>query len=339
MKTQILEIYSEKDILPVARAADILNRGDIVVFPTETVYGIGADATNAKAVDKIFSVKQRPKDNPLIVHIGCISLLSEIVETIPSAVMPLLQTVWPGPLTIILKARKGMLPDNVRAGLDTVAIRMPNHPAAMAILKQLGKPVAAPSANISGTPSATRFEHVLRDFEGKVAAIVKSIEPVYGLESTVVDVTHTPYMVMRPGEISAQTIQQITGIPTCYYDKKTSDKPSSPGMKYKHYAPHAKVFLMLSATLLEQTLNTLRKLYKCLIYPKSLQIEHMNNKNILPVAYEGVDAFKHNIYHWFRMADENKCEAIVVLLPEVMDENEKRMLLDRLTRAATEIVP
>lgn len=229
-----------------SQAVDLLNKGEVVAFPTETVYGLGAVATNEQAVKKIFEAKGRPSDNPLIVHIGTLEQLKEYIEEIPDITYPLIETFWPGPLTLIMKPKKGIFAPNVTAGLSTVGIRMPNHPVALNLLKRLGKPVAAPSANRSGRPSPTKAIHVLEDLQGLIPYIIDGGETGVGLESTVLDITTTPPVILRPGGVTAEMLKEVIGEvvqPTVeQYNLKST--PKSPGMKYTHYAPKAPLYLI-----------------------------------------------------------------------------------------------
>lgn len=228
------------------QAVDILNKGEVVAFPTETVYGLGAVATDEQAVKKIFEAKGRPSDNPLIVHIGTIDELKKYVEEIPNITYSLINAFWPGPLTLIMKPKKGIFAPNVTAGLSTVGLRMPDHPVALTLLKKLGKPVAAPSANRSGRPSPTKAEHVLEDLQGLIPFIIDGGETGVGIESTVLDITTTPPVILRPGSITFEMLQEVVGevIQPTVEEQKHESTPKSPGMKYTHYAPKAPLYLI-----------------------------------------------------------------------------------------------
>lgn len=246
------------------RAAELLRRGEAVAFPTETVYGLGANALDAAAVDKIFKAKGRPSDNPLIVHIAHREQLNQLVAEIPPIGNQLMDRFWPGPLTIVMSRRAGV-PDGVTAGLSTVGLRMPDHPVAIALLEKAGVPVAAPSANRSGRPSPTTASHVLEDLAGKIAAVVDGGATGVGVESTVVDVTVDPPMILRPGGVTREMLQKAIGKvqvdPSLERQGGGSDLdplladhdrahgiqdfvPRSPGMKYTHYAPKAEMWIV-----------------------------------------------------------------------------------------------
>jgi len=225
----------------IEEAAALLKNGEVVAFPTETVYGLGADATSAVAVSKIFAAKGRPSDNPLIVHIGALEQLRVVVSEIPDVARALMDAFWPGPLTLILPKQENM-PREVTAGLSTVGVRMPSHPLALALLREAGLPIAAPSANVSGRPSPTAEQHVLDDLEGKIAGILaEGGVAEIGLESTVLDCTTKPPTILRPGAVTKAELEGIIGAVDTLEVQEDSGSlaPKSPGMKYKHYAPSA----------------------------------------------------------------------------------------------------
>lgn len=232
----------------IAAAAELLQKGELVAIPTETVYGLAADALNGPAVARIFEAKGRPMDNPLIVHIADWEALPSLVAEIPDIARKLADAYWPGPLTMIFK-KGGGIPDQVSAGLSTVAVRMPSHPVARAIIRASGCPLAAPSANRSGIPSPTTAAHVLADMEGRIAAVVDGGECRVGLESTVVDLSGpTPPRLLRPGGVTPEMLEKAAGPieidPAVTHALKEGAVAASPGMKYKHYAPKAKVILI-----------------------------------------------------------------------------------------------
>lgn len=240
MKTERLGIGKED----LVRAAALLRQGEVVALPTETVYGLGANALNVQAVRKIFAAKGRPQDNPLIVHISNLSQLPQLAREIPPLASTLARQFWPGPLTMVLKKSQA-IPDEVSAGLDTVAIRFPAHPVAREIIELAAVPIAAPSANASGRPSTTTAKHVLEDLDGKVAAVVDGGSCGVGVESTVVDVTGDKLRLLRPGGITLEQLTAAAGpVEVDAALRRLLDQnetPRSPGMKYKHYAPRAPV--------------------------------------------------------------------------------------------------
>lgn len=228
-------------------AADIIKNGGLVAIPTETVYGLAANALDGKAVSKIFKAKGRPMDNPLIVHVSCIEEIDKLVSEIPPQAKKLANTFWPGPLTIILK-RSNIIPAEVSAGLDTVAIRLPNNDVTRKLIKIAGVPLAAPSANTSGSPSPTSANHVLHDLDGKIDAILDAGNCRVGLESTVITLTSPVPTLLRPGGVTVEELRNVLGnveIDKAVIDKVDSlETVSSPGMKYKHYSPKTKIVIV-----------------------------------------------------------------------------------------------
>jgi len=227
-------------------AVALLKQGECVAFPTETVYGLGANALDAEAVAKIYAAKGRPADNPLIVHIHSVEQVSVLTAGCHPLARTLMDRFWPGPLSLVLP-KSDTIPDIVSAGLDTVAIRMPDHILALELLRRADLPVAAPSANISGSPSPTRAEHVLQDLNGRIPLIIDGGPTGWGVESTVLDCTCWPFRVLRPGGVTVEQLQQFAEVeidPAVFHNGVTA-KPRSPGMKYRHYAPKAEVVLVL----------------------------------------------------------------------------------------------
>lgn len=237
----------ERDKINIDRAAEILKNGGIVAIPTETVYGLAADAYNIDAVKRIFEAKGRPQDNPLIVHVSDMEMLSEVTGNVPAKAFECAEAFWPGPFTMVLP-RGERIPAAVSAGLDTVAVRMPSNSVAHEIIKRSGLPLAAPSANLSGSPSPTTAEHVLLDLDGRIDAVVVSGRADVGVESTVVTLCTDPPRLLRPGGITLEQLKKV--LPDIVVDKAVLSAPeegkpvASPGMKYKHYSPKAKVVIL-----------------------------------------------------------------------------------------------
>lgn len=248
MNTEIFTITDiEKQADEIARAAGYLRAGELVAIPTETVYGLGANALDGNAVKKIFAAKGRPQDNPLIVHIADVSELYGIAREVPDAALKLAEAYWPGPLTIILP-KSDAIPEEVSAGLDTVAIRMPSHPVANAVIRAAGVPVAAPSANISGFPSPTAAQYVIDDMNGRIACIVDGGDCEFGIESTVVTLATNPPQLLRPGAVTLEQLKAVLGDvtvnPAVLNPLAEGAQAASPGMKYKHYAPRAEISIV-----------------------------------------------------------------------------------------------
>lgn len=242
MKTRILST-TENDI---AEAAGIIQQGGLVAFPTETVYGLGADALNAEAVAKVYEAKGRPSDNPMIVHIARASDIGQLTPMLSEDIVNLIDNFWPGPLTMVLKKKAGV-PDRTTGGLDTVAVRMPDSEAALELIREADCPIAAPSANISGRPSPTRAGDVIADMNGRIDAVIQGDDCRVGIESTVLDMTGDTPVILRPGIITAEDIEAVLKKEVKYDEALLKDKqgedgdirPKAPGMKYKHYAPKA----------------------------------------------------------------------------------------------------
>lgn len=243
MKTRVLHYTELNKDLVYEEAAMTLKNGGLVAFPTETVYGIGANALEPEVVKKIYSAKGRPSDNPLIVHVGEAEDVASYVMEIPTAASMLMAAFWPGPLTMIFKKNE-VIPDLITGGLDTVAIRVPAHPVARGIIKASGLPIAAPSANLSGKPSPTVAKHVIEDLQGRVDMIVDGGDAEIGLESTVLDLTQPVPMILRPGGITKAMLEEVIGEVTFdahLMNARTDEVPKSPGMKYRHYAPEGQL--------------------------------------------------------------------------------------------------
>ncbi|MEM4970240.1 MAG: L-threonylcarbamoyladenylate synthase [Sulfolobales archaeon] len=228
-------------------AAKVLRRGGVVAFPTETVYGLGADAMNPNAVKKVFEIKGRPPDNPLIVHISSFNMLFDVTNDLSEDIIKILRILWPGPFTAILK-KKESVPDITTAGLPFIAVRMPAHPVALALIEEFGKPIAAPSANKSGKPSPTIAEHVIEDLGDSVDLIIDGGETFFGVESTILDLTKDPPTLLRPGPIDPEALERIIGkkilIPSFARGLGEAEKALAPGMRYRHYAPDKKLILI-----------------------------------------------------------------------------------------------
>lgn len=236
--------HPESDPNAVRDAAAILRRGGLLGIPTETVYGLGADALNEDAVSRIFLAKGRPQDNPLIIHVPDASWLESYCRDVPPAAYQLAERFWPGPLTMILP-RRDIVPLQTTGGLETVGVRCPNHPVTLAIIEAAGVPIAAPSGNTSGRPSPTTAAHMIEDMDGKIDGIVDGGPCTVGVESTIIDLTVTPPRLLRPGGLPLESLRQVLG--EVAVDKAVTgllaagERPRAPGMKYRHYAPHAPV--------------------------------------------------------------------------------------------------
>jgi len=288
----------------ISDAAKCLRDGGTVVFPTETVYGLGADAFNPDAIDKIYKAKGRPSDNPLIIHISDISDLDKLASCINNNAKLLIDKFWPGPLTLIFP-KNNLVLSKVTAGLDTVAVRFPSNITAQKLIKQSGVLVAAPSANISGSPSPTICEDVISDLKGRVDYIIDGSGCEIGLESTVVDVSGTDTIILRPGAVTLEMIKDI--IPDARLDSGLIDEnsvPKCPGLKYKHYSPKAKVVVVQGEKdkikeYITDKLNFENNIgiltYKSTAYPKSAIVINAGNT---------MEEYAHNLFTSLRKFDK-----------------------------------
>lgn len=292
-----------------------LRNGKLVIFPTETVYGIGANALDAKAVDDIFKAKGRANDNPLIVHVANFDMVHELTYEPTPIEKHLMDAFMPGPFTLILKKKK-MIPDNVSAGLDTVGIRMPENDIARKIIEEANVPVAAPSANISSHPSGTKIEDIKDEFDGKVDIIVDGGETKIGIESTVVKVIDGIPNVLRPGKITPEDIKDVVGIVKIdeHVYKKAEGKVESPGMKYRHYAPNSNCIMIYS----EQDEILIEEIKKHLT-PNTIIIGYLEHQKYFPTtkfyvhgSKNNYDEISHNIFSLLRKVDKEHPDLIII---------------------------
>lgn len=248
MKTKYYKIDPKNiDIEQMQEAGELIASGELVAFPTETVYGLGGDALHPEAAKKIYEAKGRPSDNPLIIHIAEVSDLERVAKEVPPQAKKLADAFWPGPLTMIVW-KKDEVPYATTGGMDTVAVRMPDHPVALELIRQSGKLIAAPSANTSGRPSPTEASHVMEDLEGRIAMVLDGGSVGIGIESTIIDLTEPTPMILRPGYITPQMLSDVLGeeviIDPGIIAADDTTKPKAPGMKYKHYAPKADMIIV-----------------------------------------------------------------------------------------------
>ncbi len=246
METVIARMCDGINEAEISRAGEILRRGGLVAFPTETVYGLGANALDAEAAGKIYRAKGRPSDNPLIVHIADWDAIYKIAAEIPAEAKLLADAFWPGPLTMILR-KSDVVPPATTGGLDTVAVRLPDHAVARALIRAGGGYVAAPSANTSGRPSPTKAEHVAQDMDGVIDMIIDGGDVEIGIESTIVDLTDRTPTILRPGYISREMLGRVLGtveVDRALISEDSDLRPKAPGMKYRHYAPKAQLFIV-----------------------------------------------------------------------------------------------
>ncbi len=308
MKTVYLKTSAKApDEHVLKEAADCIRKGGLVVFPTETVYGLGANTFNAEAVKKIYLAKGRPSDNPLISHIADIDSVNSLARDIPENAKKLMEEYWGGPLTIILK-RKDTVPGIISAGMDTVSVRMPSHPVANMLIKLSGVPIAAPSANLSGSPSPTNFEHCKMDMDGRVDMIIDGGECEIGVESTVVDLTGEIPVILRPGAVTREDIAFVCG--DCIFGGEYADAPKCPGMKYVHYSPNAEVFAVNS---MESFVVPEGKDIGVIAYDKH---KSLLKNGVFYSAGSSDMEYAARLFYLLRKADEDNIKTVYALLPE-----------------------
>ena len=335
MKTELLKIESPQETDKLRRAAEVLRRGGLCGIPTETVYGLAANALDEEAVRKIFAAKGRPQDHPLIVHIASMEELPALLREIPPEAKALAAAFWPGPLTIILP-KADCIPDAVSCGLPTVAIRMPSHPIANAIIRAAGVPLAAPSANTSGKPSPTTAAHVLHDMDGRIDMIVDGGACSVGVESTVVTLCAKRPRLLRPGGVTLEMLRDVLGdvdVDKAVLGELTSgEKPSSPGMKYKHYSPDADVKLvrgsLASFARYAKSFPTTQTMILCF----DGEEQAFDCETITLGAAADARTHAQRIFRALREADERGFRTVLVHCPD--DRGVDLAVLNRLLRAA-----
>ena len=323
----------ESKEIEIRTYTEIIKGGGVVAFPTETVYGLGASAWNPDAIAKVFELKGRPSDNPLIVHIANYGMLINLAAEIPQNSRILMQKFWPGPLTLIFEKRPQVL-DVITGGLNSVAVRMPDHAFALKLI-QLTGPLVAPSANKSGKPSPTKAEHVAADF-GKTVPVLDGGACVIGLESTVLDVRTEPFKILRPGRITAKMIFERTGIEvietSANSDQQNNDKPDSPGMKYKHYSPNARVRWMTNEEI-KGDLSTDKVLY---LAQNEFKLDE-ESQGKLVVFHGDLDRMASELYDWFRASDIDGFSEIAIQAFDLKKESDIRVALsNRISKAITD---
>lgn len=320
------------------KAAELINDGQLVAFPTETVYGLGADGLNAQACKKIFKAKGRPSDNPLILHISDKSMLYNLSDDITDDAKKIMDICWPGPLTMILK-KSSKVPDIVSAGLDTVAIRMPKNKISLKLIELSNTPIAAPSANISGRPSPTRASDVMHDMENRISMIIDGGDAQIGIESTVIDLSEDIPTILRPGFFTYEYLKNI--LPNIRLDDALIDEksiPKSPGQKYKHYAPEAKVEVYVGNKACEKMLE------------KANQYENQDLKVGILTFDESIEKFKdyytlslgnkddlstmsHVLFTYLRKMDSKEID--IIIAEGVEDNNLGKSIMNRMKKSAS----
>jgi L-threonylcarbamoyladenylate synthase len=319
----------------IARAAEILRNGGTVAFPTETVYGLGANALDAKAVASIFAAKQRPNWDPIIVHVSNRAMLDQIA-IVPEQAEPLIASFWPGPLTLLLP-RTSQVPDNVTAGRPLVGVRMPAHPIALALIEATRLPIAAPSANRFGRTSPTTAQHVLEDLDQRIDAILDGGPTAVGVESTVLDPNQSPLILYRPGAITAAMLEPIAGPVTLYQPPQTATEPQSlpsPGTGIRHYAPRARLILVNTESELNNRLVHLiaDKEKIGVMLPQNWTIHHRHVEIFRWNSFDDNAALAHTLFAGLR--DLDRRGVAVILCPLPANNGLGLAIRDRLEKAA-----
>lgn len=320
MKTKVIRMNpQELDMEGIREAGEILRQGGLVAFPTETVYGLGGNGLDPQASAKIYRAKGRPSDNPLIIHIADMEDLEKIVKEVPESAKKLASVYWPGPLTMIFQ-KSDIVPYETTGGMDTVAVRMPDHPLAQALIRAGGGYVAAPSANTSGRPSPTMASHVEEDLDGKIDMILDGGPVGIGLESTIVDFTEEVPVVLRPGYISLEMLQETLGdvrMDRGLLITDSSIHPKAPGMKYRHYAPKAELSIVEGTE--EEVINCINRLTEEAV-AKGLKVgviatdetkDRYSNADILSIgSREEEETIAHHLYEVLRDFDDDRVDVI-----------------------------
>ena len=333
--TEVIPVNAENpEASGIERAAALIRNGGLVAFPTETVYGLGADAVNEQAIRRLFEAKGRPPDNPLIVHIGSRAMLDMVAASVSPRVEMLIEACWPGPLTIVLN-RRPEVPPAVSAGLPTVAVRMPNNAVALALIRAAGTPIAAPSANRSGRPSPTTAAHVLLDLEGRIDLILDGGPTRIGIESTVLDMTGDVPAVLRLGWLTRERLAELVG--EVRQSPSEEELQRSPGTRYRHYSPRARVVLVEDGSpfsLAEACHHYLPAGTVGFIGHSKSAVSEINVRSIMlePTAAD----YARRIYSAFREMDEHGVDVVVV--EGISEQGEGAAVMDRLRRAASEAI-
>ncbi len=348
MVTNIIKIINvQKSKKEIQKAAEIIKRGGLVAFPRETIYGLGANALDPRAIRKIFKAKGRPLDNPLIIHIADYESIFKMAKrefSYAQITETLVKKFWPGPLTLILFKKKKIIPDEVTANLNIVALRMPKNKIALELIKMAEVPIAAPSANLAGRPSPTTAQHVFEDLRGKIDLILDGGSTEIGVESTILDLTIKPPLILRPGGISLEELKKV--LPDVKIDPnllggKFKEKAKSPGMKYRHYAPKAPLILVNSSNLkerlkkIEELIDFYQKEKKevgLMISQETKNFLKRDNISLVVGSRKNLKEISHNLFAILRKFDRMKVD--IILAETFSEKGIGCAIMHRLKRAA-----
>ncbi|MCW1296929.1 MAG: L-threonylcarbamoyladenylate synthase [Candidatus Parvarchaeota archaeon] len=336
--TKILKIRNESDFEKIRIAASVIKKGGLVAFPTETVYGLGANALDVNAVKRIFEVKKRPLDNPIIVHIANKMEIYQLSRDVPSYAKKLIKKFWPGPLTLVLKKAE-IVPKITCANLDTIAIRMPDNKIALTLIKEAGVPIAAPSANLAGKPSPTSAQHVIQDLYGKIDIIIDGGPTRIGIESTVINLTASPPVLLRPGGITFEQLRKFLpklGIHPSIKGEFLKEHAISPGMKYRHYAPSAEMVVIEGEHRnVRRKINELVQIYK----KKKKRIgiittsEFSYDADVIKFIGKTPASIAKNLFRTLREMDDEKVDLIIA--EGVKEDGLGLAIMNRLRKASS----
>jgi L-threonylcarbamoyladenylate synthase len=324
-------VYLQADAEAVRRAAEVIHAGGLVAFPTETVYGLGADALSAAAVTRIFEAKERPRGNPLIVHVAGVDALEGVAAQVPARVQDIAHRFWPGPLTLVLP-RARAVPLMTTGGLETVAVRVPAHPVARALIQAASRPIAAPSANRSGRPSPTCAEHVREDLDGRIDLVLDGGPTPVGVESTVLDMTSEPPTLLRPGGVTLEQLESCLGEVRVLSSDDDEAASRSPGLRFRHYAPRARIVLIEPGTG-ERAVTSWLEAGKsvALMIQRAAGLERPGlTVRSMPADSEG---YARELFGVLRELDSRGVDAIFV--EAIAEEGLGRTVMDRLRRASS----
>lgn len=342
MQTRLWRLIKNEEQLneeKLNEAAALIRAGEVVAFPTETVYGLGANGLDGNAVSKIFAAKGRPADNPLILHIAEKSEIEKLTTGLSANAQALMQAFWPGPLTLVVP-KSAIIPDEVSAGIDTVAVRMPIHPVARRLIELADCPIAAPSANKSGKPSPTNAQDVLEDMEGIIAGIIDGGSSDIGVESTVVDTTAPVPVILRPGGITKEMLEEVLGVVEIdpALTGNSECRPKAPGMKYRHYAPQAPMYLLIGEEAAGQMKAAIAKGLasgkKIGVIANAEVAKNLPKDSNLVIRnwQEDMAVLAENLFSWLRDFDHKKVN--VILAQGVTESGLGLALMNRMRKAA-----